>query len=89
MMNLSFNVNVLIDLLALFVVAAIRLSEKKEQPNVLYKRLFDWLWMTICGVLILDIPAWMLDGVMFPGARLICYILDTGYYTCQILFCYL
>ena len=81
--------NAIIDVVALAIVAIVMFSDRHTQ--VLGReshRLFSILLSLVAGVLLFDIPAWLLDGVCFAGSRMLCYALDTLYYLCQIAYCY-
>lgn len=81
--------NVLIDAVALVIVITVLLAGRSSpSPAREGNRIFHALLYLVGGVLLFDMPAWVLDGRIFPGARALCYTLDTLYYLCQIVYCY-
>ena len=81
--------NALIDTVSLVIVLTVLIADRRvETPARESRRIFRRLLLLLVGVLLTDIPAWLLDGASFPGAQALLLALNTLYYLCQIVFCY-
>lgn len=83
-----FNYNAIIDLVGVFIVLVIVIWGPKFKKNSAYSRLFSSMIVSILIVLLTDIPAWLLDGAVFPGVHIVLWVLDSLYYAAQTVFCY-
>ncbi len=87
-MESFFNYNVVIDVVGIVIIILIVASGLRFDMRDIYTQLFTAMSGTVLLVFLTDIPAWALNGVVFAGSRLLCFGLDSVYYSSQIVFCY-
>lgn len=88
-MEIVFHYNVILDLVGLAIVCVVGVASRQHDKSQVYDRLFFAMSVVISAVLLFDMPAWILDGMTFPGARQLLWLLDSLYYAAQAVFCWL
>lgn len=82
--------NIALDSAGIVIALVIFILDRwQEERSLKGNTLFTRMLCCALGVLLFDIPAWLLDGVVFPGSRELCFALDTFYYALQSVYCYL